>query len=79
MFFRAGYPFIGNIIGLIESDGFWYDKVAGIGYETGCRLVWVFYREGFIDRECEAYKIATDRQYYREKWIQRIEQERGKK
>ena len=65
MFFKAGYPFIGNIIGLIESDGFWYDKVAGIGHETGSRLVWVFYREGFISKECEAYKIATDRQYYR--------------
>jgi len=72
MFFRAGFPVIGNIVELMESDGFWYDKVAGIGHETSKKIVWVFYREGFISKDVEAYKLATDRQYYREKWLERI-------
>ena len=72
MFFKAGYPVIGNIVELMESDGFWYDKVAGIGPETSRKIVWVFHREGFIGRDTEAYKLSADRQYYHEKWLERI-------
>ena len=60
---------IGNIIELIESDGFWYEKIAGIGYETSRKIVQVFFREGFIGKEIEAYKLAKDRQYYRTKLL----------
>lgn len=78
-FFRAGHPMIGNVVLLMRSECFWYDKVSGIGPETGKRIVWVFAREKLIDRECEAYKLATDRAYYREKWVQMIEAARQRR
>ena len=75
MFFRAGFPVIGNIVELIENNALWFSKVPGIGYETGRRLLWVFQREGFISRDCEAYKVSTDRDYYRElehkRWLEK--------
>lgn len=75
MFFRAGFPVIGNIVELIENNALWFSKVLGIGYETGRRLLWVFQREGFISRDCEAYKASTDRDYYRElehkRWLEK--------
>ncbi len=64
-FFRAGYPLLGNIVELIENDGFWYDKVSGIGHTTGQRIIWLLARDGYVSRECEAYKMAMDDKYFR--------------
>ena len=72
-FFRAGYPLLGNIVELIENNGFWYDKVSGIGYTTGRRLLWLLAREGYVSRECEAYKIATDEEYFKIKSKEKYE------
>ncbi len=53
-------------VALLMEDPIWFDKVPGIGYTVARKMTMVMQHEGFVDSKSETWKVAFNRELYRE-------------